>query len=54
MIQFNINNLTENLIEKDGIFYSKNKGKISYPEDGNDTCFNIEDNSFWFKHSRKK
>ena len=24
--------------------------KISYPTDGNDICFSIEDNSFWFKH----
>jgi len=47
---FNINNYTENLIEKDGIYFSKNKSKVSYPEDGNDACFAIEDNSFWFKH----
>ena len=47
---FNINNYTENLIKKDGIFFSKNKGKISYPEDGNDACFDIEDKSYWFKH----
>jgi len=48
--RFNIHNYTENLIEKDGIFYCKNKNAISYPEDGNDACFTIEDNSFWFKH----
>ena len=46
MIQFNINNYTEDLIEKDCIYYSKNKSKVSYPIDGNDTCFAIKDNSF--------
>lgn len=24
--------------------------KIRFPKDGYDTCFNIEENSFWFKH----
>jgi hypothetical protein len=26
------------------------KNKISYPKEGNDLCFKLEDNSFWFKH----
>jgi len=47
---FSINNYTENLIEKDSIYFAKNTGKISYPTDGNDNCFSLEDNSFWFKH----
>ena len=45
-----INHYAENLTENEGIFYSKNTTKISYPEDGNDLCFHIEDNSYWFKH----
>ncbi len=34
----------------DGIWYSSNTEDISYPSDGNDACFAIEENSFWFKH----
>jgi hypothetical protein len=50
MIPFNINNYTNSLINQDGIYFSKNINEISYPKDGNDDCFSIEDNSFWFKH----
>lgn len=35
---------------KDGIWYSKDTERISYPSDGNEACFAIEDNSFWFRH----
>jgi hypothetical protein len=41
---------TENLVEENGIFFSKNKSEVSYPEDGNESYFKLEDNSFWFKH----
>jgi len=34
----------------DGIWYSKEIENISYPPGGNDSCFVIEDNSFWFRH----
>ncbi|MFC1630589.1 hypothetical protein ACFL2N_01475 [Pseudomonadota bacterium] len=34
----------------DGIWYSSDNQNISYPSDGNENCFTIEDNSFWFKH----
>ena len=37
-------------LEKDGIWYSSNLENISYPSDGNDSCFTVEENSFWFKH----
>ncbi|MBL4711664.1 MAG: class I SAM-dependent methyltransferase [Gammaproteobacteria bacterium] len=33
-----------------GIWYSKDIESISYPSESNDTCFIIEENSFWFKH----
>ncbi|MCX6254990.1 MAG: hypothetical protein NTV31_11015, partial [Bacteroidia bacterium] len=42
--------ISDNLEFKDGIWYSKTKSNVSYPENGNDLCFKIEDNSFWFKH----
>ncbi|MBE0574956.1 MAG: class I SAM-dependent methyltransferase [Desulfuromonadales bacterium] len=34
----------------DGIWYSSESEVVSYPQDGNKDCLNIEDNSFWFKH----
>ena len=45
-----INQYTKNLSEKEGIFFSKNKSEVSYPEEGNEVCFQIEENSFWFSH----
>src|SRR5882762_915370 len=30
--------------------FSKKISKISYPETGNENCFQIEENSFWFNH----
>lgn len=41
---------TTELVEKEGIFYSREKATISYPENGNDICYQIEDISFWFNH----
>lgn len=46
MKQIYINNLTF----KNGIYYAKSSETISYPDDGNDNCFEIEENSFWFRH----
>ena len=37
----------------DGIWYARSKKEISYPADGSDNCFAIEDNSFWFQHRNK-
>lgn len=34
----------------DGIWYAAEKEDISYPSEGNDQCFEIEDKSFWFQH----
>src|SRR6266487_5238914 len=42
--------IAANLELKNGIWYSKNTSPISYPEHGNDMCFQIEEDSFWFKH----
>ncbi len=46
----NISGISDNLEFKDGIWYSKNKSKVSYPDNDNDLCFQIEDDSYWFKH----
>lgn len=46
-----IQSVSTNLkLGQDGIWYSKDSQDISYPPDGNETCFAIEDQSFWFKH----
>ena len=37
----------------DGIWYSRARQALSYPEDGNDACFQIEDRSFWFRHRNR-
>lgn len=46
----NLESYTTDLIERDGIFFSKDESDISYPESGNESCFQIEENSFWFIH----
>ncbi|NNJ26941.1 class I SAM-dependent methyltransferase [Alienimonas chondri] len=33
-----------------GIWSSESPEKVSYPEDGNSDCFQVEDASFWFQH----
>lgn len=50
----NITNISKNLkLHSNGIYYSETKSNISYPEDGNTNCFQIENESFWFKHRNK-
>lgn len=41
----------ENIIDHNGIYFA-NEGEtqISYPKDGNENCFQIETDSFWFHH----
>jgi 2-polyprenyl-3-methyl-5-hydroxy-6-metoxy-1,4-benzoquinol methylase len=37
--------------KRNGIYYLINGGGVvSYPENGNEKCYEIEDNSFWFQH----
>lgn len=35
---------------EDGIWQGADSQDISYPADGNEACFAVEDNSFWFRH----
>lgn len=35
---------------EDGIWYGKHEASVSYPSDGNELCFAVEDRSFWFRH----
>jgi SAM-dependent methyltransferase len=34
----------------DGIWYTKNRRRVSYPARGNADCYQLEDTSFWFRH----
>jgi len=43
-------NYSNDLFFKEGILFSTKESKVSYPESGNEVCFQIEENSFWFKH----
>lgn len=38
---------------EDGIWYSRLRSAVSYPESGNDSCFELEDISFWFDHRNR-
>lgn len=45
-----LDSIANNLIAENNIWFSKTNSAISYPDDGNDVCFDLEDKSFWFKH----
>jgi hypothetical protein len=49
----NILDYSDSLIQKEGIWHAKTKSEISCPEEGNYICYQIEEQSFWFKHSNK-
>lgn len=40
-------------LDADGIWYSSASQVVSYPAAGNDSCFWLEDNSFWFRHRNR-
>ena len=47
----NISEIAPNLaLGDDGIWISGGKEAVSYPQEGNQACFQIEDSSFWFIH----
>lgn len=46
-----IPSIADNLIPgPDGIWVSRSRGEISYPEEGNQNCLALEEDSFWFAH----
>jgi len=49
-VNINIKDFADNIYFQDGIWFSKNNSEISYPKGGNMNCFEIEKDSFWFKH----
>lgn len=46
----NLNTIADNIVQKDGIWFSKTKAEVSYPKEGSDMCFLIEGDSYWFQH----
>ena len=44
------NKYIESLDYRSGIYFSNSQATISYPQAGNEDCFQIEENSFWFSH----
>jgi len=45
-----LSTIADNIELRDGVWYAKTSASISYPEDGNINCLQIEENSFWFRH----
>lgn len=41
------------LILENSIYYTSKEVSVSYPEEGYNDCFAVEDNSFWFKHRNR-
>ncbi|MBC8289251.1 MAG: class I SAM-dependent methyltransferase [Planctomycetes bacterium] len=37
----------------DGVWVSATRSEVSYPDDGSDHCFEVEDSSFWFAHRNR-
>jgi SAM-dependent methyltransferase len=50
MTKIDFRSISNNLKLVDDIWAAKSKSKISYPDEANEKCFEIEENSFWFRH----
>jgi len=48
-----LENYVHDLKFQDGIWHAIEKEKLSYPDDGNDLYYEIEDQSFWFINRNK-
>lgn len=47
----NLSEIASNIeLRSDGLWRARTTSSVSYPEDGNQNCFAIEDSSFWFRH----
>jgi SAM-dependent methyltransferase len=50
----NITNILDSKFECiNGIYFSSNKEDLSYPEEGNNFYYKLEDESYWFDHRNK-
>lgn len=51
MSRLQLDSMADNLVQaNDGIWHARDDQSVSYPEDGHDKCFAVEDGSFWFEH----
>jgi SAM-dependent methyltransferase len=41
------------VLGEDGIWRTPGNSVVSYPQGGHDTCFGVEDTSFWFAHRNR-
>jgi SAM-dependent methyltransferase len=41
---------SDSLEKRDGIWLPKAVSAVSYPEEGNSLCYQVEDTSYWFQH----
>lgn len=53
MNDINLNNFADNIELRNGIWFSKTQEPVSYPEEGSENSFVIEDNSYWFNHRNR-
>lgn len=49
-----IETISDNLEMRDpGVWFAKSQSRISYPQDANSWCFEVEQFSFWFQHRNR-
>jgi hypothetical protein len=49
-----IDQVSNNLeLGEHGIWFSRSSSDVSYPSSGNEDCYEIEDDSFWFRHRNR-
>ncbi|MFN6129421.1 MAG: class I SAM-dependent methyltransferase [Planctomycetota bacterium] len=49
--QFDLKSIAPSLrLDDEGIWIPSRSSAISYPEDGNSICFEVEESSYWFRH----
>ncbi len=49
-----IPSISSNLrLGQDGIWYASDTEDLSYPQQGHDACYAVEDSSFWFNHRNR-
>lgn len=49
-----VSSLASNLeLAEVGIWFSRTKSELSYPEEGNSLCYEIEEHSYWFQHRNR-
>ena len=49
-----LNLIKSNLVQgADGVWRAGSAVPVSYPDEGHDACFALENNSFWFRHRAK-